>query len=121
LQDDKMDALREDIDNLEEDANRHQARIDGCKEKVADFERQIADLPPPPQVTSLQLNIVHWPVDHACFMPGSSLRKVICCMSPGVDDSPTEACSARRRSDKCTCSMHTKHQNHHWLRISQHT
>ena len=58
MQDDKLAALRDDIDNLEQEAQRHEARIATHEQKVADLGQQIADLPPPPQVQCLQLVMV---------------------------------------------------------------
>jgi hypothetical protein len=49
-QDEKMDALREDIDNLEQEAQRHEARVAASEAKVAEIGQQIADGPPAPQV-----------------------------------------------------------------------
>ena len=45
-----MDALREDIENLEQEAQRHEARVAASEQRVAELGQQIADLPPAPQV-----------------------------------------------------------------------
>ena len=50
IQDEKMDALREDIENLEQEAQRHEARVAASEQRAAELGQQIADLPPAPQV-----------------------------------------------------------------------
>lgn len=45
--------MRDSIESLEEDARRHEARITGTEQKVADVEQQIKDMPAPPQVLTL--------------------------------------------------------------------
>lgn len=47
--DEEMETMRDSIESLEEDARRHEARIIGTEQKVADLEQQIQDMPAPPQ------------------------------------------------------------------------
>ena len=57
-----METLRDDINNLDLEAQRHEARIATGEQRVADLGAQIEGLPEAPQVPPSQLSAVDMPI-----------------------------------------------------------
>jgi hypothetical protein len=62
MQDEKIETLRDDINNVDLEAQRHEGRIATGEQRVADLGQQIADMPEAPQVPPSHLSAVDMPI-----------------------------------------------------------
>ena len=66
VQTEQIDADREAVDNLEEDVQAREHRIETIEGKVAGYKRQIDEMPAPPQVGPSLLSLVVTTHSHLC-------------------------------------------------------